>query len=207
MEDSKDTKKQSFFKVILAQLFLIASFAISYLLFKHFLAEDITRSSNQFDRLLVSHFNTVLPKAWDLESKLKLLSMVYAHFALFLLVLTTLIFLCRITFLQPSVANKEDPDVIRILNRVYDNTLEHSLVFLGFLTYWTLGFCTEKNKIQILIFTAIFLAGRLLFFVGLFVNHYLDFTLFRQLAIVLGFTNVGILGARVFLNLDLVSYL
>jgi uncharacterized membrane protein YecN with MAPEG domain len=106
-----------------------------------------------------------LPAGWNLESKLMLLSKVGFLCAMFILfnVLATLV--ARVSLLAYPLI-KEDPPLVKLLNRILSNTVEQFAIFLPVLCYWTLCYCKEDQKYLVLLYGLIWVGGRVLFFLG-----------------------------------------
>ena len=107
-----------------------------------------------------------VPETWNFESKLTTLAMISQFIGCYFLLITAHIWNLRFTTGNINPVNNVDPESIVCLNRVLQNTVEQTFVFLPSLAYWVLKLSTEDNKHEAVLFGFIFVCGRIIFLVG-----------------------------------------
>jgi hypothetical protein len=142
-----------------------------------------------------------IPKGWDFESKLTLLSLVGLICTIFIFINIAIIALLRLV-LVANPLEKDDPLSIKVLNRVLNNTIEQLYIFSPALCYWTIRYCKENDKHLVLIHGLIWFIGRVLFLLGYSLSL-IDVELAMGRALGIGFTviNTFIVIGKITINL------
>jgi uncharacterized MAPEG superfamily protein len=80
-----------------------------------------------------------------------------------------------------SPATTEDPIIIRTLNRIIQNTLEQSVIFVGLYLPYLLDIGTKAGSIRLLALISLFIVGRLIFAIGYILGACTNISSFRSL--------------------------
>lgn len=107
------------------------------------------------------------PSEWNFESKMALLMTISAIISIYLLIIVWFISISRLFIApNPMINQSKDPELIIFSNRVLQNSIEQAIIFLPILSAWTINKCQIEDKNQVLLFTLIWLIGRILFILG-----------------------------------------
>lgn len=131
-------------------------------LMKVILEKDFRTCDCKFSKQIAQFY----PKTWDLQNKLEMIFLAWIHPGIIILVLIVLIMTTRLLGQYNPLRQNQEPLWIITLNRIIQNTMEQSFIFLGFYSYWVIKVSTEENKDLSLKFIVMFFVGRLIFTVG-----------------------------------------
>lgn len=140
-----------------------ALFSIKYLL-----QYDWSAQSCKCAELISSQF----PEDWSLEGKLKFISKAASFVAIYLFIVVIKTALARLLTASSNPHSQKDSSIIQTLNKVLQNSLEQSTIFLGALSYWILTSSNKDDGVKATVLVLLFLFGRCMFAVGIFVNLY-----------------------------------
>jgi hypothetical protein len=136
------------------------------------------------------------------ESSWALIRSVFKQLAIFVFAHTSAVMLLRIFLSKSSPSTQDDPTLIKVLNRIITNTIEHSFIFLGLFVYYVIdgsGKFTRYSATaiapQLLLNVAgWFIAGRWLFSAGYILGTIIGFPQLRSYGFTLTvFSNVFLL--------------
>jgi len=72
------------------------------------------------------------------ETSWALIRSVFKQLAIFVFAHTSAVMLLRIILSRSSPSTTEDPTLIKVLNRILTNSIEHSFIFLGLFVYYVI---------------------------------------------------------------------
>jgi hypothetical protein len=155
--EKKESKLLGVINLGTLPLFMIAAI----IAVKFILDFDFKTCSNA----VCAHVTNYFPQKLDFEDKVKLISVAWVHPSVIVIFVVVLVMLSRVVG-NVNPLKSGEPVWITMLNRIIQNTLEQSFVFLGLFSYWILFISTEANKTTAVKYICIFVAGRLVFTVG-----------------------------------------
>ena len=151
-----------------------------------------------------TYLKKFVPEQLNFESKILLIFGAWFHLALYLGFTTVLVMFNRIFFSQSALKrDNTDNILITALNRVIQNTIEQSFIFLTVLSIWVFKFAnTTDNYAFGITFITLFLLGRGLFLIGYIIQAATGIFLLRSTGITINLFTTFVFIAP-FFNFDL----
>ena len=155
------SKKMTFLNYVMYPVFI----TLGYLASKFILNEEFKNVKHPLVEKITSEIFS-LSKFSNFESKLNFLLFVFFLAAVFNLVLTLITMFARIFSSAPSPNAEEDNILLNTLNRIIQNNIEQAFIFFPLLAHFIFNVSDKDNEKLAVLYAALFLIGRVLFFLG-----------------------------------------
>lgn len=128
----------------------------------------------------------IYPTAWDFEGKLKFLINSFIYVSLYLLAHVVITVLSRVALSKPLPHLNEDPAIIKLWNKIIQNTIEQSAIFFPLLASFVLNSTNQTDGKEAGLFVLTFYVSRIIYSFGYLFNHITKFSFIRGGAFILG---------------------